>query len=48
VRDRARSRAELARDPHFSAEPIPCSDEALCSWADAAEQAVLAAMGVLP
>jgi hypothetical protein len=48
VRDRARGRAELERDPNFFAEPIPCSDETLCSWANAAEQSVLAAMGVLP
>jgi hypothetical protein len=48
VRDRARGRAELERDPHFSAEPLPCTDETLCSWANAAEQSVLAAMGVLP
>jgi hypothetical protein len=48
VRNRARSRAEFVRDPQFSAEPIACSAETLCRWADAAEQAVLAAMGVLP
>jgi hypothetical protein len=48
IRDRAHSRAELERDLHFSAEPIACADQALCNWADAAEQAVLATLGVLP
>jgi hypothetical protein len=48
VRDRRQRDLGLERDVHFSAEPITCSDPVLCSWADAAEQAALAALGVLP
>jgi hypothetical protein len=39
---------EADTDAHFSAEPITCTDLALCAWADGAEQSILAAMGVLP
>jgi hypothetical protein len=46
VREREPDRVYLARDAAFSAEPISCSDQTLCAWADAAEESVLAAMGV--
>jgi hypothetical protein len=46
VREREPDGAYLARDAAFSAEPIGCSDEAVCAWADAAEESVLAAMGI--
>jgi hypothetical protein len=48
ARSRQQRELETERDPHFSAEPVTCTDQTLCSWADAAEQSVLAAMGVLP
>jgi hypothetical protein len=48
VRDRRRRASSLEREVQLSAEPLLCNDVALCSWADAAEQAVLAELGVLP